>query len=195
MKNINHYSVHSQFKAALVERFNRTLRERLSKIFTKQGNKKWVSVLPNVITSYNLSEHRALKMRPVDVIKNESEIWLKQSKQVKSKAKYKVGDHVRVSKEKGQFIKNFDQNWSDEVFMISGINNLTPVMYTIKDLNNEPIKGKFYEPELQVVDYPLVFRIQSILKTKGKGKNKQYFVKWHGYTEPTWIHANDLVST
>ena len=50
---INHYSVHSQFKAAVVERFNRTLRERLNRFFTHQGNKKWVDALPKIIAAYN----------------------------------------------------------------------------------------------------------------------------------------------
>ena len=92
---------------------------------------------------------------------------------------------LRISKKKGQFIKNFQ---------ISEIHDQeSPVMYSIKDINDELIKGKFYEPELQVVDYPLVFRIQSILKTKGTGKDKQYYVNWHGYTDPSWIKASDLV--
>ena len=193
-KSINHYSVHSQFKAATVERFNRTLRERLSKFFTKQGNKKWVNVLQSIMLSYNTSHHRSINMRPVDVVNHESELWYSQNHPVKSNAKYKIDDYVRMSKEKGQFIKNFDQNWSDEIFQIIGINqNESPVMYSIKDYNDEPVQGKFYEAELQVVDYPLVFRIQTILKTKGSEKDKQYYVKWHGYTEPSWIKATDLV--
>jgi hypothetical protein len=66
-------------------------------------------------------------------------------------------------------------------------------MYTLKDGQDEVIEGKFYEIELQVVPYPSVFRIQTILKTKGKGKDKQYYVKWHGYINPSWIKAQDLV--
>ena len=38
-KNINHYTVFSQYKAAVVERFNRTLREKLSRYFTYTGKK------------------------------------------------------------------------------------------------------------------------------------------------------------
>ena len=66
-KKINHYSVFSQYKAALVERFNRTLREKLARHFVAQGNKKWVSVLPSLIDSYNKSKHRGIGMRPIDV--------------------------------------------------------------------------------------------------------------------------------
>lgn len=193
--NINHYSVYSQYKAAHVERFNRTLRERLAKIFTKQGNKKWVSVLQSVINSYNHSKHRALGMSPVDVTReNESDIWFKENNLKSSKPKYSVGDYVRISKIKSTFIKNFDQNWSEEVFQISSISDSdVPVMYSIKDLEGEQLKGKFYELELQVVEKPEIFRIEKILKTQGIGKHKQYYVKWHGYKEPSWILASKIV--
>ena len=192
---INHYSVNSQFKASLVERFNRTLRERMNKLFTARGNKKWVGVLPSIIESYNHSVHRGIGMKPVEVTKeNEMKIWESQNQtESKSKVKYKVGDYVRISKVKGPFLKNFDQNWSDEVFIIDGIDNKKPVMYTVKDENNERVSGKFYESELQVIDKPDVYRIQKIIRSKGKGKDKQYYVKWHGYKEPTWINANQII--
>ena len=192
---IKHYSVFSQFKAAHVERFNRTLRERLAKIFTKQGNKRWISVLPSVIISYNNSKHRSIGMKPIDVTrKNEMEIWLKENNMTRSKAKYVVNDYVRISRAKGTFIKNFDQNWSEEVFQIASIDDSdVPVMYAIKDLDGEPIKGKFYELELQVIEKPEIWRIEKIIKTKGQGEHKQYLVKWHGYTEPSWINSSDIV--
>ena len=192
---IKHYSVYSQFKAAHVERFNRTLRERLAKMFTKNGNKKWSSALPLIIKSYNHSIHRTLGMRPIDVTrKNEMDIWFREDNQVKGKAKYKVDDYVRISRVKGTFIKNFDQNWSEEVFQISNINETdVPVMYDLKALDGEPIKGKFYEVELQVVEKPEIFRIEKIIKTRGEGEHKQYYVKWHGYKTLSWIQAKDIV--
>jgi hypothetical protein len=193
---INHYSVFSQFKAALVERFNRTLREKLARYFVLVGKKKWISVLPKIIDAYNHTIHRSIGIRPVDVSsRNSFELWLKQNKtQTVKKPKYKVGEFVRISRIRSSpFIKNFDNNWSDEIFEIVKIDTKNnPVMYFIKDTNDEIIKGKFYEPELQVIDKPTVFRIESILRTKGKGANKQYYVKWHGYSEPTWITEKDL---
>ena len=66
-------------------------------------------------------------------------------------------------------------------------------MYVIKDNDNNILQGKFYEQELQVIPPPKVFRIQKILKTKKVGKDKQYYVKWHGYQNPSWISAKDLV--
>ena len=193
--NINHYSVFSQYKAALVERFNRTLLSRLSKFFTKQGNKTWIHVLPKIIHAYNYSEHRGINgMRPVDVTNDMKKPLVHVNKM---KPKYKIGDFVRISKiSTTPFIKNFDNNWSDEVFQISAVNkNQFPVMYVIRDEDGDLIHGKFYEEELQVLpEKPDVYRIQSILKTKGSGEHKQYLVKWHGYSTPTWIYATQITS-
>lgn len=195
--NVNLYSVFSQFKAALVERFNRTLRERMNRAFTVQGNKKWVSLLPKLVYSYNHSIHRSTGLRPVDVSdENSMQLWIRQNKlKVKKKPRYKVGDIVRISRVGlSPFNHNFDQKWSEEVFEIIKIDEKdVPVMYVIKDYYGENVLGKFYEQELQVVDKPTVYRIQTILRTKGSGKNKQYYVKWHGYKDPTWISAKDLV--
>ena len=121
-------------------------------------------------------------------------LWQKQNKGTTSNSKkYKVGDYVRISRIAGSpFIKNFDNNWSDEVFKISLVDDKNPVMYSIKDYEDEPIQGKFYQQELQVIDEPKVFRIQEIIRTKGKGDNKQYYVKWHGYSKPSWITEADL---
>ena len=109
--------------------------------------------------------------------------------------KFKVGDHVRISKiSASPFIKKFDSNWSDEVFQIEKINTKqNPIMYVIKDYEGNIVDGKFYEQELQVIPPPKVFRIQKILRSKGVGVNKQYYVKWHGYQKPSWILASQIV--
>ena len=123
--NINHYSVFSQYKAAVVERLNRTIRERLNKVMTYQGNKKWVVVLPKIINAYNNSNHRGLNgLKPIEVnSENAMDIWqLQNSSTTSVKAKYKIDDHVRISKiVNSPFIKNFNNNWSDEVFQISKV--------------------------------------------------------------------------
>ena len=74
--NINHYSVHSQFKAALVERFNRTLRGRLAKYFVYIGKKVWYNVLQKLVDAYNHSKHRSIGMKPVEVTREVAyKIW------------------------------------------------------------------------------------------------------------------------
>ena len=67
----------------------------------------------------------------------------------KKDPKFKVGDHVRISKYKNIFAKGNAPNWSEEVFVVSKIKNTVPWTYVISDLNGGPITGSFYEKELK----------------------------------------------
>ena len=63
--------------------------------------------------------------------------------------KFKVGDHVRISKYKNIFAKGYIPNWSEEIFLIKKSKNIVPWTYVINDLNGDEITGTFYENELQ----------------------------------------------
>ena len=108
----------------------------------------------------------------------------------KKDPKFKVGDHVRISKYKSIFANGYTSNWSEEVFVISSIKNTVPSNYVISDLNGEEITGRFYEKELKKTNQKKV-RIEKILKSKG---NKLY-VKWKGYHNRfnSWIDKKDIV--
>ena len=104
--------------------------------------------------------------------------------------KFKVGDHVRMSKYKNIYTKGYTQNWSEEIFMISKIKNTVPWTYVISDLNGEPITGKFYEKELQKTSQEK-FRIEKVIKRKGD----KLYVKWKGYDNSfnSWINKKGIV--
>ena len=98
----------------------------------------------------------------------------------KKSPRFKVGDHVRISKYKNIYTKGYTQNWSDEIFMISKIKNTIPWTYVISDLNGEPITGKFYEKELQKASQEN-FRIEKVIKEMvinctSNGKNMIVFL-------------------
>ena len=85
-------------------------------------------------------------MKPVDVKDNK---YIDFKKEVNDKdPKFKVGDHVRISKYKNIFAKGYTPNWSEEVF-VGKIKSTVPGTYVINDLNSEEIIGSFYEKELQ----------------------------------------------
>ena len=127
-------------------------------------------------------------MKPVDVKDN---TYIDFKKEVNDKnPKFKVDDHVRISKYKNIFAKGYVPNWSEEIFIIKKIKNTVPWTYVINDLNGEEIIGTFYEKELQKTNKK-EFRIEKVIKRKG---NKLYF-KWKGYDSPfkNWIDKKDLV--
>ena len=167
-------------------------------------------VLPKIIHAYNHASHRSLKgKRPVDLYVNDPNNlndWIDQQQQETNLRKrrqtlYPVGSLVRISRISvtSPFRKNFDQNWSEEIFRIASLNTVNkPVMYVLKDVEtDEIIDGKFYHEELQDVGetLPNVYRIERIIRTKGKGEHKQYLVKWYGFkdSQNSWITKDQLV--
>ena len=91
--------------------------------------------------------HRTIKMKPINVKDN---THIDFGKQVNDKdPKFKVGDHVRISKHRNIFAKGYTPNWPEKVFVIKEIKNKVPWTYVINDLNGKEIIGTFYEKELQ----------------------------------------------
>ena len=108
----------------------------------------------------------------------------------KKDPKFKVGDHVRISKHKNIFAKGYALNWSEEIFIVSKIKNTVLWTYVISDMNDEEIIGTFYEKEFQKTNQE-EFRIKKVIKRKD---NKLY-VKWKGYDSSFngWIDNKDII--
>ena len=88
--------------------------------------------------------------------------------------KYKVGDHVKISKYKNMFPKGYTPNWSEEVFVVSKVKNTVPSTYLINDLNGEEIIGTFHERKIQKTNQK-EFRIEKVIKIKGD----KLYLKFH----------------
>ena len=110
--------------------------------------------------------------------------------------KFKVGDKVRISKKKGTFEKGYLPNWTEEVFSIAQRLRRIPPVYRLREYDGTMLDGTFYERELQRVQQSEadLFRIEKILKTRGKGKDEEYLVRWSGWPSKydQWIRASSL---
>jgi len=140
-------------KAANVERYNRTLKARIYKYFTAKRTLNWIKILPAIVKAINHSVNRMHQMRPVDVThENEQMVYerLYGNKVIKSskKTKFQIGDLVRITKEKGAFVKSYLPTRTQEIFVISKILYRNPPVYLLKDLHNEDLTSIFYEKEL-----------------------------------------------
>ena len=193
--DIKYFSTKSDKKAAIVERFNRTLKTMMWKYFYSKGTYNWVDVLPDLVTNYNNTKHGSILMKPVDVNKsNEDQVWVTLFGDVVGKLplpKFKVGDTVRISKYKSIFSKDYEANFTEEIFKVKKVLRGDPNMYEIQDHEGEPIIGKFYEQELSRVDkQDDVYRVEKILKRK-KG---MALVKWLVYDSKhnSWIPEKDI---
>ena len=141
------YSIHNEGKSVVAERFIRTLKTKIYKYMTSISKNVHINKLDDILGEYNNTYHRTIKMKPVDVKDN---TYVDFKKEINEKdPKFKVSNHVRISKYKNIFAKGYTPNWSEEVFVVSKIKNTVPWTYLINDLNEEKIILTFYEKELQ----------------------------------------------
>lgn len=169
----------SPAKAAIAERAIKTITTRLARAMTYKNTHNWVQFLYKTVKNYNNTIHSSIGMKPNDVNKNTR---FQKSKLLKGKPKYKEGSIVSISKNIGQFGKAYLGKWSKELFKIKTINNKKPIVYTLVDLNNEPIKGLFYEPELQkVCNENNIYHVEKILDRKTVQGRKYVLVRWQNY--------------
>jgi transposase InsO family protein len=153
---IHHYYTNSKPKAAIVERFNRTLRIRMHKSFTARQSLRYTNILDQLVESYNNRKHRILGTAPSKVNnKNKKEIFERQYgkylAEKASKFKFKRNEAVRISRSKNLFEKGADQGWTKEIFTIIDRYNSNPPTYALIDKKGEIIRGIFYEAELSRV--------------------------------------------
>ena len=80
-------------------------------------------------------------MKPIDVTGNSHAEYNEDFN--KQDPKFKVGDHVRISKYKNIFAKGYAPNWSEEVFVVSKIKNTVPWTYVLSDFNGEKLLEVF----------------------------------------------------
>ena len=83
-----------------------------------------INKLDNIVNKYNNAYHSTIKMKPVDVKSSTYIDFDKKSN--KEDPKFKVGDHVRISKYKNIFAKGYVPNWSEEVFVITKVKSTVP---------------------------------------------------------------------
>jgi len=198
---INYYTTKNpDTKAAVVERWNRTIKTRMWRYLTHHNSYRYIDVLDDLVKAYNNSRHRTIKMAPVEVNdENVLEVWynMQPRRAKKVKPKFKVGDTVRITKEKRFFQKGYETKWSEELFTINRVISHARPVYELADLRGEVLDGYFYEPELQLVRVTKdrLYKIDKIVGTKGKGRSKLYLVKWKGYPSQfnSWVPASELV--
>lgn len=178
-------SENDDIKASVVERFNRTLKTKMWKYFTYKNTHCYTDVLQDLVHSYNNTYHRSIDMAPSKVTKeNEDFIRKRLYGQKKRPAhwKYNIGEKVRISKSRIAFKKGYLPSWTDEIFTIVARIPSDPITYELTDLNDEKLKGKFYEEELQqILKDDDVYKVEKVLKTRKRGRKTEYFVKWKGY--------------
>ena len=166
-KQTSHFfTTNIEQKASIVERLNRTIKERMHKYFTSANTYRYMDVLPLIMDGYNATYHRSIKMQPRRVqrvhqplIRQRFYGKVASTKKRRRRTtvdrvktyKYNVGAWVRISKptelERGDFSIRSRRLQREPV-------------YYLRDLHDENVTGAFYEPELQRVREPTEYRVE-----------------------------------
>lgn len=184
----------------------KTIKTRMYCYMTFKQSNRYIDRLQEFAGGYNKTYHRIIDTKP-ELVKpnNEEEVRVSTflspeetpRKQTKRPYKFKVGDKLQFSNISFVFDREYDQKWSVEICIVCRrfLRNGIPV-YTLSDYNDEAITGTFYQQELQKVDVREedTFEIEKILKTRGRGPNKQHYVKWLFRPKQfnSWINAGDM---
>lgn len=196
-------------KAAVVERFNRTLRDRLWRAFYFRGSYKYTdALLQQVVSAYNRSVHSETGVAPAAVRERDIYgIWMKKYLQSTAQIRapsYKTGQFVRllINSSNKAFARGYTQSFTEEIFQIARVQTkhrtglLARPIYHLLDLSGGPILGGFYHEELSpVTDFDpksFSYKIERVISKRRGGQ--ELFVKFLGYPESMnrWISASDL---
>ena len=128
----------------------------------------YYDILDDIVDEYNNTYHRTIEMKPIDVGDDSFAEYNEESNE--KDPKFKVGDHVRISRYTNIFAKGYSPNWSEEVFVIKNIKSTERWTYVISNLNEEEITGRFFGKELRKTNQK-EFRTEKVIKGKG---NKLY---------------------
>ena len=198
-KEIRVYQTENEEKSRVVERCNKTMKNRMWKMFTVNNNTVYRDKIDKLVDDYNNARHSSVKMTPVEASKkaNEGKAWSNLYGNLiylkPGKPAFAIEYKVRISKYKRQvFDKGCTPNWTEEIFAIDKVLPTKPVTYSIADLMGEAIKGSFYAQELQRPKQQ-TFRIEKVVRRDNK--KKLALVKWSGYPDKfnSCVRFKDLV--
>lgn len=202
-QNIKLINPQASVHAAFVERFNRTLQMLIYKYMTENETNRFVDVLQDLVKSYNNRKHRMINMTPNQAEQNTNNehlnlnlIQQKQLSDIKKRVpKLKIGDYVRIAKQKGKFSRSYDEQAMQEIYKIKNVDVRKKIpLYHLTDYDGrENLIGGFYEFELTPV-ITNTFRIEKVLKKRKYRGKEQLFVKWKGFSEQhnSWIDAANV---
>ena len=201
-RDVDFFTTKNEKKANYAERVIKTLKSKLVRILNFKNSQRWIDDLSNSTKAYNGSYHRSIRMTPDNAMKtSDDELWMMQHEWkplVPAKSfQMAVGDRVRLSHIRKPFDREYDEKWTDEVFQITDRTRKSNIpIYWLKDYDNDPILGSFYQSELQKIslDDETTYKVERIIKKRTRRGVKECFVKWDGWHRKfnSWIPETEI---
>jgi hypothetical protein len=181
-------------KAAVAERFIRTIKDRIYRWFSEKNTLRWIDVVPKVIESLNNTRNIATGIIPNQFTPEMTrQVWdrlysehMNFGNNKIKRTRYKEGDAVRLAKAKRTFDKGYWPRFTDEIFTVKSAVKAKPNFYLLKDHEGEEIMGRVYEPELSKtrMDKETTYRVEEVLEKRKRKGQTQLLVKFIGYKKP-----------
>jgi hypothetical protein len=169
--NIYYKTDRSDMKAAIVERFIRTIRLKIERYITWAKSNNFLPILQKLVESYNNTIHPIHGRTPTSVYnlsKAAQKSIYREFEEIKFedleknefdeqviKFTFKIGDHVKIVIPKDIFTKATGmKRWSDTYYQISELCPTIPPTYKVKDLEGKANDWRYYKEDLQKVNPP-----------------------------------------
>ena len=209
-KGIRHHFATPPIKAGYAERFIQTLKQLIYRYLYHVNSFNYVTALEQLVENYNSRSHKSLGgLAPREVTtQNTATLWnrmyikelrrghtqdLQGQSRPKPARKFTLdkGQHVRISYAKNPFRRAYKQTFTDEIFIVTDryYKDGIPV-FKLTDMKHRLIDGIFYAPELQAVSKKEIWKIERILRKKGR----QVLVRWKGFGQDfdSWIPKSSV---
>ena len=214
--DIHYFTTQNEIHANFAERVIRTLKSMMYRYFTKFRTYQYIDKLQQFVTGYNATPHRSLnKIAPKDVNasnkaelfgymyltkKHSSKIHKRKIQKRKIPYKFKIGSLVRISHLKQPFTRSYQQQWSAEIFKVKNrfLRQGIP-QYQLIDLQDDSIKGTFYQSELQRTDSSIdaLWYIEKKIKKRKRNGQVEWLVKFENWPSKynQWISESEIKDT
>ena len=212
--NFEHFtSQRGVYKAAVAERVNKTLQIKIYKYLSHTGRKKYVDVLPDLISSYNNAKHSTLENlfspEEADLPENEAKVLeihnrryhatMEKMDRTRKKRRFKRGDLVRVILTKGRKVgpegRAYTPYFSEQIYQVIAIKKRMPVpRYVLRSLTTlQTVPGSFYANELSKLISRL-FKIEKVLETRQRDGKTYKLVKLLGLHKKfsQWVNGDNI---
>ena len=210
-KGIHQIFTSNELQANYAERVIKTLKTKIFRYLETVSTPRYIDVLQDIVKSYNNTWHNGIRSKPKEVNKsNEKRLWwqmywpretfeqeTKRLNKRKQHFKFKIGDFVRISLTKYDFMREYSAKWTGEIFIIASrfLREGSIDLYTVTDYEGEKLEGTFYRNELQKIKQNPAdfFLVDEFLGERNNGKEVKVSYKSWPTKFNRWIKRNSLV--
>ena len=143
------YYTRSERKCAVAERYIRTLKSIICRYLHEHETYRYIDQLWKFVSIINNRINRMTKLAPITISQKDVPYLVSLYNTVPpQRPRFKVGDRVRFRRNIETFDRGYMIQFTEELFRISHIPTKNSPTYVVKDVNEEIIQSKLYEPEL-----------------------------------------------